>query len=162
MVLGYILRGHVLVETRKKDLKMLEMQRSRWKGDDGQIRGASWDHIPAGNDLIQGPSWWWSCTSTLPGIGSFPVWTTKNLCAAGCNHKRQTDKKPNYYLDRRPKRGNHFTDFWDMKAFSHPDFTAKNYNKILYRRTCEWKRKNDMATKRKEGRQNKRLHCCST
>ena len=99
-----------------------------------------WNHIPARNDLIQGPSWWWYCTCNSLGICSFPGWTTKNLCAAGCSQKRQTDKKPNCYLDWRPKRGNHFTDFWDMKAFSHPDFTAKNY-KILYRRTCEWKRK---------------------
>ena len=45
----------MVVGTLKKDLKMLEVQRSRWKGDDGQIRGASWDHSPAGNELIEGP-----------------------------------------------------------------------------------------------------------
>lgn len=83
------------------------------------------------------------------GYRFFPVWTTKNLCAAGCNHKRQTDKSQ-IIIWSRLKRGNHFTDFWDMKAFSHPDFTAKNYNKILYRRTCEWKRKMTWQPKEKK------------
>lgn len=25
---------------------MLEVPKERWKGDDGQIRGVSWDHTP--------------------------------------------------------------------------------------------------------------------
>ena len=47
MVLGYIPRGHMLAGTPEKNLKVLEVQRKRWKGDDGKTRGASWDHIPA-------------------------------------------------------------------------------------------------------------------
>lgn len=43
-----------------------------------------------------------------------------------------------------------------MKAFNHPDFTAKNYNKYYTEGRVNEREKNDMATKRKEGRQNKR------
>ena len=51
-------QGRVLVGTSNKNLKMLEVQRQRWKGDDGRIKGVSWGHIPAGKYLIQGLSWW--------------------------------------------------------------------------------------------------------
>ena len=104
------------------------------------------------------------CTSTELGIGSIPGWTTKDLHAAGCSQKRQRDKKPNYYLDRGPKTGNHFRVFWDMKAFNHPDVTAKNQkwvlydtilyysivDTILYERMCEWKRKMTRPPKEKK------------
>ena len=94
--------------------------------------------------------WAQSRTSAELGIGSIPGWTTKDLPAARCSQKRQRDEKPNYYLDRGPKTGSHFRAFWDMKAFNHPDVTAKNQNWILYEAMCEWKRKMTRQPKQKK------------
>ena len=46
--------GQVLVRIQKENLGMLEVPKEAWKADDGWMRGVSWDHIPAGNDIRHG------------------------------------------------------------------------------------------------------------
>ena len=52
MVLGHIPRGHVLVRIQEENLGMLEVPKERCKGDDGWMRGVSWDQNSARNYLI--------------------------------------------------------------------------------------------------------------
>ena len=52
MVLGHIPRGHVLVRIQEENLGLLEVPKERCKGDDGWMRGVSWDQNSARNYLI--------------------------------------------------------------------------------------------------------------
>ena len=55
MVLGNTpSRGTCVGKTPEENPGMLEVPKEAWKADDGWMRGVSWDHIPAGNDIRHG------------------------------------------------------------------------------------------------------------
>ena len=47
-------RGTCVGKTPEENPGMLEVPKEAWKADDGWMRGVSWDHIPAGNDIRHG------------------------------------------------------------------------------------------------------------